>query len=304
MAGARPRSQRRETGQPESARSAGGFAAEIGRMVRLGRAKRGISRRQLAADSGISERYLAQIEGGHGNPSVNVLKSIADAIAVPVFELLPRTGLGNSAIDRVHDLLARLPATELPAIAAAMEERLGSAADRGRRIALVGLRGAGKSTLGRKLAEHLGVPFLELNRVIEQKHGASVAVLIELSGLATFRKYEHECLQRVIAEHDAAVIATAGGIVANPQTYELLLRRTHAIWIKARPEEHMARVIAQGDFRPMAHNREAMGDLVAILDARSADYSRAESQLDTSGCSVEQSLADLVQLVAPYARAP
>ncbi|MGZ8324968.1 MAG: helix-turn-helix transcriptional regulator [Rhodoplanes sp.] len=304
MAGARPRSHRRETGQPESARSAGGFAAEIGRMVRLGRAKRGISRRQLAADSGISERYLAQIEGGHGNPSVNVLKSIADAIAVPVFELLPRTGLGNSAIDRVHDLLARLPATELPAIAAAMEERLGSAADRGRRIALVGLRGAGKSTLGRKLAEHLGVPFLELNRVIEQNHGASVAVLIELSGLATFRKYEHECLQRVIAEYDAAVIATAGGIVANPQTYELLLRRTHAIWIKARPEEHMARVIAQGDFRPMAHNREAMGDLVAILDARSADYSRAESQLDTSGCSVEQSLADLVQLVAPYARAP
>ena len=304
MAGARPRSQRRETGQPESARSAGGFAAEIGRMVRLGRAKRGISRRQLAADSGISERYLAQIEGGHGNPSVNVLKSIADAIAVPVYELLPRTGLDNAALDRAQDLLARLPATELPAIAAAMEERLGSAADRGRRIALVGLREAGKSTLGRKLADHLGVPFLELNRVIEQKYGASVAVLIELSGLATFRRYEHECLQRVIAEHDAAVIATAGGIVANPQTYELLLRRTHAIWIKARPEEHMARVIAQGDFRPMAHNREAMGDLVAILDARSADYSRAESQLDTSGRSVEQSLADLVRLVAAYARAP
>jgi XRE family aerobic/anaerobic benzoate catabolism transcriptional regulator len=303
MAEARPRSQRRETAQPESARGAGDFAAEIGRMVRLGRAKRGISRRKLAADSGISERYLAQIEGGQGNPSVNVLKSIADAIAVPVFELLPRTGLGNSALDRVIDLLARLPAAELPAIAAAMEERLGSAADRDRRIALVGLRGAGKSTLGRKLAEHLGVPFLELNRVIEQNYGASAAMLIELSGLATFRKYEHECLQRVIAEHDAAVIATAGGIVANPQTYELLLRRTHAIWIKARPEEHMARVIAQGDFRPMAHNREAMGDLVAILDARSADYARAEAELDTSGSSVEQSLADLVQLVAPYARA-
>ncbi len=303
MAEARPRSQRRETAQPDSARSAGGFAAEIGRIVRLGRAKRGISRRQLAADSGISERYLAQIEGGHGNPSVNVLKLIADAIAVPVSELLPRTGLGNAALDRVLDLLARLPAAELPAIAAAMEDRLGSAEDRGRRIALVGLRGAGKSTLGRKLAEHLGVPFLELNRVIEQKHGASVAVLIELSGLATFRKYEHECLQRAIAEHDAVVIATAGGIVANPQTYELLLRRTHAVWIKARPEEHMARVIAQGDFRPMAHNREAMGDLVAILDARSADYARAEAQLDTSGCAVEQSFADLVRLVAPYARA-
>ena len=301
MAEVQPRPPRRESAQPEGARGAGNFAAEVGRMVRLGRAKRGISRRKLAADSGISERYLAQIEGGQGNPSVNVLKSIADAIAVPVFELLPRAGLGNSALEQVVDILTRLPPSELPAIAAAMHERLGAAADRARRIALVGLRGAGKSTLGRKLAEHLGVPFLELNRVIEQNYGASAAMLIELSGLATFRKYEHECLQRVIAEHDAVVIATAGGIVSNPQTYELLLRRTHAIWIKARPEEHMARVIAQGDFRPMAHNREAMGDLVAILEARSADYARAESALDTSGASVEKSLADLARLVSPYA---
>ncbi|MGA8291870.1 MAG: helix-turn-helix transcriptional regulator [Rhodoplanes sp.] len=301
MADVQPRPPRRELAQPESARGAGNFAAEVGRMVRLGRAKRGISRRKLAADSGISERYLAQIESGQGNPSVNVLKSIADAITVPVFELLPRAGLGNSALEQMVDILTRLPPSELPAIAAAMQERLGAAADRARRIALVGLRGAGKSTLGRKLAEHLGVPFLELNRVIEQNYGASAAMLIELSGLATFRKYEHECLQRVIAEHDAVVIATAGGIVSNPQTYELLLRRMHAIWIKARPEEHMARVIAQGDFRPMAHNREAMGDLVAILEARSADYARAESALDTSGASVEKSLADLVRLVSPYA---
>jgi XRE family aerobic/anaerobic benzoate catabolism transcriptional regulator len=220
---------------------------------------------------------------------------------VPVFELLPRAGLANSALEEVIDILTRLPPAELPAIAAAIQEQRGASADRARRIALVGLRGAGKSTLGRKLAEYLGVPFLELNRVIEQNYGASVAMLIELSGLATFRKYEHECLQGVIAKHDAAVIATAGGIVSNPQTYELLLRRTHAIWIKARPEEHMARVIAQGDFRPMAHNREAMGDLVAILDARSADYARAESELDTSGSSVEKSLADLVRLVSPYA---
>lgn len=301
MAEVQPRPSRRGPAQPESARGAGTFAAEVGRMVRLGRAKRGISRRKLAADSGISERYLAQIEGGQGNPSVNVLKSIADAISVPVFELLPRAGLGNSALERVVDILTRLPPSELPAIAAAMEERLGAVADRARRIALVGLRGAGKSTLGRKLAEYLGVPFLELNRVIEQNYGASVAMLIELSGLATFRKYEHECLQRVIAEHEAVVIATAGGIVSNPETYELLLRRTHAIWIKARPEDHMARVIAQGDFRPMAHNREAMGDLVAILEARSADYARAESALDTSGAAVEKSVADLARLVSPYA---
>lgn len=289
--------------EPQLGRAGDDFAAATGRMVRLGRAKRGISRRKLANDSGISERYLAQIEGGHGNPSVNVLKSIADAIAVPVFELLPRSGSGDASLDRVLDLLARLPPGELPAVAAAMEQRLGAVADRARRFSLVGLRGAGKSTLGRRLAQHLGVPFLELNRVIEQNYGASVAMLIELSGLATFRKYEHECLQRVIAEHEAAVIATAGGVVANPDTYALLLRRTHAIWIKARPEEHMARVIAQGDFRPMAHNREAMADLVAILDARSADYARAEAHLDTSGATVEQSFAKLAQVVSSYAAA-
>jgi XRE family aerobic/anaerobic benzoate catabolism transcriptional regulator len=290
--------------EPQLGRADDDFAAAIGRMVRLGRAKRGISRRKLANDSGISERYLAQIEGGHGNPSVKVLKSIADAIAVPVFELLPRSGSGDASLDRVLDLLGRLPPGELPAVAAVMEQRLGAVADRARRFSLVGLRGAGKSTLGRRLAQHLDVPFLELNRVIEQNYGASVAMLIELSGLATFRKYEHECLQRVIAEHDAAVIATAGGVVANAETYALLLRRTHAIWIKARPEEHMARVIAQGDFRPMAHNREAMADLVAILDARSADYSRAEAHLDTSGTTVEQSFEKLVRLVSSYAAAP
>lgn len=301
MADAEPRPQRREKlTEPAGGREPHDFAAEIGRMVRLGRAKRGISRRKLAADSGISERYLAQIEAGQGNPSVNILKAIADAIAVPMFELLPRSGWGHPSLDRVFDLLTRVPPDDLPAIAAAMEERLGTVADRARRIALVGLRGAGKSTLGRKLADHLGVPFLELNRVIEQQYGATVAMLIELSGLSTFRKYEHDCLQRVIAEHDAAVIAAGGGIVASPETYALLLRRTHAVWIRARPNEHMARVIAQGDFRPMAHNREAMADLVAILEARSTDYGRAESQVDTSGTTVEQSFAKLVRVVAPY----
>src|SRR5271165_5297318 len=140
MAEVQPRPPRRESVQPESARGAGNFVAEVGRMVRLGRAKRGISRRKLAADSGISERYLAQIEGGQGNPSVNVLKSIADAIAVPVFELLPRAGLANSALEEVVDILMRLAPSELPAIAAAMQEQRGAAADRARRIALVGLR--------------------------------------------------------------------------------------------------------------------------------------------------------------------
>jgi XRE family transcriptional regulator, aerobic/anaerobic benzoate catabolism transcriptional regulator len=274
------------------------FAAAIGALVRSARAKRGVTRRKLAEQSGASERYLAQIESGQGNPSVIILKDIAEALDVPVVELLPRGNGRNAARDRILDLIASVPPSELPAIADLIEGRAAaaSAADRGRRIALVGLRGAGKSTLGRLLAQSLGVPFIELNRVVEQAYGARIPDVIEIAGIATFRRYERDCLERVIAEHEAAVIATAGGIVSSPETYGLLLRRAHTIWIKARPEEHMRRVMAQGDFRPMARNREAMSDLVAILDARSADYARAQAELDTSGDEEQQSLSKLVRI--------
>jgi XRE family aerobic/anaerobic benzoate catabolism transcriptional regulator len=278
------------------------FLGEIGQLVRLGRAKRGITRRKLADESGISERYLAQIEGGQGNPSVIVLKAIAEAIDVPIIALLPRKGARSVALSKILDLLASVPLSELPAIAGMIEGRVAaaSASDRGRRIALVGLRGAGKSTLGKKLAAQLDVPFVELNRVVEQEYGASVPLLIEMSGLNTFRRYERDCLERVIAEHDAVVIATAGGIVSNPDTYALLLRRTHTIWIKAQPNEHMRRVMEQGDFRPMAQNREAMADLLAILEARRDDYARAQVELDTSDQTVEKSFAKLARLAASF----
>src|SRR6202040_4337452 len=169
-------------------------------------------------------------------------------------------------------------------------------ADRARRIALVGLRGAGKSTLGRMLAQHLGWPFIELDRLVEEDYGASIPDLIEMAGTATFRRHERSALDRIITAHDAAIITTAGGIVANPETYALLLRRSHTIWIKARPEDHMSRVMAQGDFRPMAQNREAMADLVAILDARGPDCAPPQAQLDTSGQTVEQSFAKLQRI--------
>jgi XRE family aerobic/anaerobic benzoate catabolism transcriptional regulator len=277
------------------------FAADVGRMVRLGRAKRGMSRRQLAQESGTSERYLAQIESGAGNPSLLVMRSVAQALELPMVELLPRIGAASAAYARIIDVLGRVPPGELAAIAETIERQIDRAAatDRARRIALVGLRGAGKSTLGRMLADKLGVPFIELDRMVEQEYGASVPLLIEMSGLATFRRHERICLERVIAQNEAAVIATAGGIVSNPETYGLLLRRTHSVWVSARPEEHMSRVIKQGDFRPMAHNREAMADLKAILEARRVDYARAEAVLDTSGASVPQSLAKLAKLVAP-----
>ena len=277
------------------------FAAVIGSLVRSARAKRGMTRRQLAEQSRTSERYLAQIESGQGNPSVVVLKSIAEALDLPMIELLPRTRGRSEALERIVDLLIRLPQSELPAIADLIEGRADRSADRARRIALVGLRGAGKSTLGRRLAQHLGCPFIEVDRLVEREYGASIPDLIEIAGLATFRRYEQTCLERVIERHSAAIIATAGGIVANPDSYALLLRRTHTVWIKARPDEHMRRVMAQGDFRPMAQNREAMADLVAILEARRADYGRAQAILDTSGDTVDESFTKLAEIAARFA---
>ena len=279
------------------------FVAAVGRLVRLSRAKRGMTRRQLAQASGASERYLAQIEGGQGNPSVIILASIARALDVPIIELLPRSNGRTAAMAHILDVLGRVPVAELPALTELIERRAGqdAAVDRGRRIALIGLRGAGKSTLGRRLAGALGCPFVELDRLVEEDYGAPIPDLIEMAGIATFRRYERACLERVIDEHEAAVIATAGGIVSNSETYALLLRRTHTVWVKARPDEHMKRVMAQGDFRPMAQNREAMADLVAILDARRADYARAQAELDTSGDTVEQSCAKLARIVASYA---
>jgi XRE family transcriptional regulator, aerobic/anaerobic benzoate catabolism transcriptional regulator len=278
------------------------FAAAVGRLLRSSRAKRGMTRRQLAEQSSTSERYLAQIEGGQGNPSVIVLKAIAEALDLSIVDLLPRTDGRSDTLERIVDVLQRMPRSELPAIADLIEGRAALATDRARRIALVGLRGAGKSTLGKRLAAKLGVPFIELDRMIEREYGASAPDLIEIAGIATFRRYERACLEQVIANHEAAVIAAAGGIVANPDTYALLLRRTHSIWLKAKPDEHMRRVMAQGDFRPMARNREAMADLVAILEARRDDYARAEAVLDTSGDTVDESFAKLEKIAARYRR--
>jgi XRE family aerobic/anaerobic benzoate catabolism transcriptional regulator len=280
------------------------FVAALGRLVRMARAKRGMTRRQLAQASGASERYLAQIESGSGNPSVIILRSIAQALDVPIVELFPRPDGRSAAMAHILDLLGRVPAAELPAIARGIESRAADAvaADRGRRFALVGLRGAGKSTLGRMLADELGYPFIELDRLVEQDYGAAIPDLIEMAGVATFRRYERACLERVLEQSEAAVIATAGGIVSNPETYALLLRRAHTIWIKARPDEHMSRVMEQGDFRPMAQNREAMSDLVAILEARRADYARADAQLDTSGDTVARSCEKLRAIVARCGR--
>jgi XRE family transcriptional regulator, aerobic/anaerobic benzoate catabolism transcriptional regulator len=299
---AKKQQERRLPAPPNAGGSISAFLAAIGAEVRRNRAKRGMTRRQLAQASETSERYLAQIEGGAGNPSVSVLRAIAQALDLSAAALLPEASARPAALGAILDLLAQVPESELASLAKDIEARVAHAesADRAQRIALVGLRGAGKSTLGRMLAQHLGWPFIELDRVVEEDYGASIPDLIEMAGTATFRRHERAALERVVAAHDSAVITTAGGIVADPETCALLLRRTHAVWIKAPPEDHMSRVMAQGDFRPMAQNREAMADLVAILEARRADYARAEAEVDTAGDAVEQSFAKLLRAVTPW----
>ena len=289
---------------PNGVAQTAAFLAAIGREVRKNRAKRGMTRRQLAEASETSERYLAQIESGGGNPSVSVLRAIAQALDLPASALLPESGTRTAELGSLLDLLAQVPERDLPALTKELAAHVARAGgtDRGQRIALVGLRGAGKSTLGRMLAQHLDWPFIELDRRVAEDYGASVPDLIEMAGMATFRRHERDALDRVIAGHELAIITTAGGIVSNPETYALLLRRTHTVWIKARPDEHMSRVMAQGDFRPMAQNRAAMADLVAILEARRADYARAEVELDTSGDAVEQSFTKLLRIVTPFIR--
>lgn len=243
----------------------------IGALVRNERAKRGMTRRALAAQCQTSERYLAQIESGSGNPSVLVLDAIARALDVDPVELMP------------------------PRRRSAFPTR---AAGRARRIALIGLRGAGKSTLGAALARRLDAPFIEVDKMIEREHGAPVATLFEVYGQATFRRYERECVGSIIAQHEHAVIATAGGIVADEQTFAQLLDQAHVVWLQASPADHMRRVMEQGDFRPMEHNRDAMQDLVAILNARAAAYGRAHARLDTSSRNAEQCVDELTLIAA------
>ncbi|MGB9366310.1 MAG: helix-turn-helix transcriptional regulator [Xanthobacteraceae bacterium] len=270
---------------------------EIGYVVRNERAMRGMSRRALAQQANMSERFLAQIEAGVGNPSVLSLDAIARALTLDVFDLLPAV-THDEARRRALVHLRQLPVDEIKRFLQAFSHPGVSniPSMRGRRIALVGLRGAGKSTLGAVLAEKLGCSFIELDKMIEAEHGAPVAALFDVYGQAAFRRYEQDALTRAVAANEKTVIATAGGIVANETTLEQLLNQAYVVWLQASPAEHMRRVMEQGDFRPMAHNRDAMNDLVAILDARAALYGRSHARLDTSGKTVEACVEELVKI--------
>jgi len=270
------------------------YLAALGDRVREARARRGMSRKLLAADSGVSERYLAQLEAGQGNVSILLLRQIASALNLPLTELLAEDSGDAVELTLTTQFLKRLPRQKLAAVRSQLVRDYGSAQDeRMKRIALIGLRGAGKSTLGAKLAKALGAPFVELDREVEREAGTSLSEIFLLYGQAGYRRYERRCLERMLEKNDRAVIATGGSIVSEPGTYELLLSACFTVWLKAEPEEHMARVIAQGDTRPMAGNDQAMEDLRRILEGRAVLYRQADVTVDTAGKSVEKSLAEL-----------
>ena len=291
----------RET--PQKARSAAAtdeaFLHALGERVRDARARRGMTRRILAHDSGVSERYLAQLETGQGNASVLLLQKISGALNLPLTELLQEESGQPVELALIGQFLQRLPAQKLPAVRSQLIRDYGTAhTERMQRIALIGLRGAGKSTLGNRLAKELSVPFIELDREIEREAGTSLSEIFLLYGQAGYRRYERRCLEKVVEKNERVVIATGGSIVSEPGTYDLLLSTCRTIWLKAQPEEHMARVVAQGDTRPMTGNREAMEDLHRILRGRNALYGRADVTIDTAHKTIEQSLQQLRKAVA------
>lgn len=266
---------------------------DVGVRVRQARAEVRLSRRELSLKSGVSQRYLAQIEAGEGNISIGMLVKLGHALGIMTADLIRATEQSAES-----QQIARQFDHATPAQQKEIRRILGESQDkRARRIALIGLRGAGKSTLGKRLAERLEVPFVELNAVIEQQFGLAVADVIALYGPEGYRDFEQRALRHVIDSNDRVVLAVAGGIVSAPETYDLLLERCSTVWLRAAPQEHMERVLAQGDERPMAGNPRALDELKAILSEREPLYARAGKVLDTSRQDLDASEQDLLKLV-------
>jgi XRE family aerobic/anaerobic benzoate catabolism transcriptional regulator len=274
------------------------FLADLGRRVRQVREQRDMARKLLSQAADVSERYLAQLEAGEGNASIVLLRRVAGALGVQLTDLLdfaapiPEQRLLRRFIDS-------LPPKRLEEALRRLTQEFGQdEAVRRKRITLIGLRGAGKTTLGAALAKQLRRPLVELDREVEREAGISLSEVFLLYGQAGFRRRERRCLERMISSQEDMVLTVGGGIVSEPETYDLLRCNCFTVWIKAAPEEHMARVAAQGDMRPMAGHAEAMEDLRKILAARESLYGKADAVVDTSGRTVEKSLAVLRQVVS------
>jgi XRE family aerobic/anaerobic benzoate catabolism transcriptional regulator len=272
----------------------------LGQQVRSLRDRNGITRKALAAATGVSERHLANLEYGEGNVSVLVLDQVATALQCPLAELIGDFTTRSPEWLMIRSLLENCDETSLHKVRLAIGQELGtlaSGAASSARIALIGLRGAGKSTLGQMLAEKLDYPFVELSRQIEQFAGCTIAEIQDLYGANAYRRYERRALEETIQIYPEAVISTPGGLVSDAVNFNLLLSHCTTIWLQADPEDHMQRVIEQGDFRPMAGASEAMEDLKGILASREDFYSKAHLRLNTSELPLQTTFALLYDLV-------
>jgi XRE family transcriptional regulator, aerobic/anaerobic benzoate catabolism transcriptional regulator len=253
-----------------------------------------MTRKNVAREADVSERHLAQIESGEGNVSIVLLRRIATALNVSLIELFAPQVEESAEKQMIQRLLERLPNHKVKDVVSRLVRDFSPAEEsRRKRIALIGLRGAGKSTLGSKLALELRVRFIELDGEIEKDTGMPLGEIFSLYGQSGYRAIERRTLTRVISENERAVISVGGGVVSEKETFDDLLSHCYTIWIKARPEEHMSRVMEQGDFRAMAGTDQAMEDLRRILEAREPLYRQADMELDTSGSSVEESFSKL-----------
>ncbi len=276
------------------------FLAALGERVRLLRARRGLTRKTLANLAEVSERHVANVETGVGNASIQFLRQLCTVLNCSLAEMTGDETASSPDWLMIREILRGRDDDELARARAALAELFDkptSEATRRQRIALIGLRGAGKSSLGRKLAERLGEPFIELSAHIEMLAGCGIDEIHSLYGQTAYRRYEQRALEEVIRSHARVVIATPGGIVSEPATFNLLLTHCYTIWLKASPEEHMSRVLAQGDRRPMSGNREAMDDLKRILESRAQFYSKADKTFDTSDMSAELAFSRLLEQV-------
>jgi XRE family aerobic/anaerobic benzoate catabolism transcriptional regulator len=274
------------------------YLKRVGERVRLARARRGMSRKSLSRASGVSERYLAELERGAGNASLLVLRQIAEALSIEAAALV--SDAPEQPVDltlAVHQL-ERLSPGELAEARRLIAQRFGQPGSSAQgRIALVGLRGAGKTTLGQLAAQALAVPFVELDREIERASGMELSEIFAVHGQVMFHSLERQCLETIVARFERVVIATGGSLVTEPATYDLLLSACFVIWLSAAPDEHMGRVLAQGDLRPMADGPQAMDDLKAILESRTSLYAKAAATVSTSGKTETQALSVLLACV-------
>lgn len=284
-----------------TARSGEPLLIQIGERLRNLRAVRGMSRKALANDAGVSERFLADLESGVGNASILLMNRLAEALALPLSEILVSGEAARPDLNLAVQLLSRLNDADLQESWQLLQARFAHHANensRLSRIALIGLRGAGKSTLVKKLGEKLKYRFVELDQRIEELSGMDATQIHSMLGQSAYRRYEFAALRSLVeGAAEKLVIAAPGSIVSEPETYSYLLANCFSAWIQASPEEHMSRVIAQGDMRPMSGNREAMKDLRRILTTRGPLYAKSDIAINTSERSSDQSLEDLVNSI-------